>query len=169
MHPIKLATEKLIPYPIEVQQNAAVERKSKIAFIVLIIFFVPLGGLVISGGLTSETNRMAYILFGFVLCVFPFILHLFLKRIREHLVVRLDKDGIKTSSGKVYCWESLNSITFNISKNKYSDEKLCYMLDFNFKDSYARASHTTNKFSHIILIAEQLPVKKIRKENSEHL
>ncbi|MBX7224441.1 MAG: hypothetical protein K1X55_00290 [Chitinophagales bacterium] len=169
MHPIRTVVEGLINSPIAFQQNVSVEKKSKIAFVILVLFFVPLGVMVISGGISSDTNRVAYILFGILLSIFPFLLQIFLKRIRENLITLVSREGIQVQKGKMYTWETLHAINFNISKAKYGSEKQCYLIDFQFKEGYARATYTTDKFSYILFIADQLPVKKNRKENAEHM
>jgi hypothetical protein len=79
------------------------------------------------------------------------------------MIVQLTQQGITTKNGKIFIWENLKSITYQLAMRKHGGgqtPRKCHMLDFYFTDGSARAGFLMREFMEILYIADSLNVPK---------
>jgi hypothetical protein len=116
------------------------------------------------------TLNWPYLLFAITIVLGCFLLvRLVLKR-RKLNIVKMDREGITTVSGAVFKWNDLDRIVFDqaYKKNAVPAEQRCTGIRFYFTNENIYTKYTVPDFQVMLLIAQQLPVKKKDRFSGEY-
>ena len=158
MNSTKQKAQELILQPVVLHYNHTLTMAQKIAGSMLLIFFLFLGTSIILAGLKAAENGKYYVLFGALLCSFPFLIYFIIEHSKNKLITLIDKDGITLKNNKKFDWENLKSIMHQA--HRYAPADTYISVEFKFTNGVARTSYHADKFSYVLFIAQSLPIPK---------
>jgi hypothetical protein len=150
----------ILKQPIEMEYRHHFTMAQKIAGFILFLFFIFIGGSIFLNGLAVEENKIFYLLFGGLLCGFPFILYSIILNSKNKSIVFLNKEGIILKNNKKYNWNDLLRITYHTSLYTKNKNDRYISIEFIFKSGSAFATYNGNNFLSVLNFSEQLPVPK---------
>lgn len=158
MNSTKQRAQQIILQPVVLQYNHSLNMAQKIAGSILLIFFLLLGTSIILAGLKAEEYGNYYLLFGTIICSFPFLIYFVIEHSKNKLITLIDKDGLTLKNNKKFDWENLKSIMHHAHPNAPDDTYLS--VEFIFTNGEARATYHADKFPFVLFIAQSLPLPK---------
>ena len=158
MNSTKQKAQQIILQPVILHYNHTLTMAQKIAGSMLLIFFLFLGTSIILAGLKAAENGKYYVLFGALLCSFPFLIYFIIEHSKNKLITLIDKDGLTLKNNKKFVWENLKSIMHYAHPNAPDDTYLS--VEFIFTNGEARATYHADKFPFVLFIAQSLPLPK---------
>ncbi len=157
----KYITENLIAHPVVLHYDNKLSVVQKIAGLILFVFFAFLGVGIFMMGLKAVASGVYYMLFGFVLCLFPFIVYFIIQQTKQNQIIQIDKNSVTLRNKKNYNWEQLKSIIYNTSLYETNESNRFVSVQFTFNNGKAIATYKADKFSYVLFIANNLQVKKM--------
>ncbi len=158
MNITKQKAQQLIQQPVVLEYNHTLSMAQKIAGLLLLLFFLSLGTGIFLAGLKAEENKIFYILFGALLCLFPFGSYFIIENSKNKLITLIDKDGITLRNNKKFDWDNLKSIMHH--STPYAPEDTYLSVEFKFTNGNAKATYQADQFSYVLFIAQSLPIPK---------
>lgn len=158
MNSTKQRAQQIILQPVVLQYNHSLNMAQKIAGSILLIFFLLLGTSIILAGLKAEEYGNYYLLFGAIICSFPFLIYFVIEHSKNKLITLIDKDGLTLKNNKKFDWENLKSIMHHAHPNAPDETYLS--VEFIFTNGEARATYHADKFPFVLFIAQSLPLPK---------
>lgn len=166
---IKRTAQHYILQPFQLK-NATSATTRKIAGGILAAFFVLLGIGILMSGFKAEENQIAYYAGGLVFLAFPAFVIFLVYKTNQKIIKEVNHEGVLVSSGKLYNWETLKSITYHTTVSQYNTDELnhIYLIDFHFADGNARSTYAYSNFKNIEYLSDKLQVTKNIKKNAYH-
>lgn len=156
-------THQLIKQPVSLQYQNNYSFVQLAAGFLLLFFFLWMGINIVIAGLKADENRIFYLLFGTILCLFPLVVILIVKSANTKLIYWVDKDGVCLKNETRYQWKNLQRIVYNTSLYERDENKRFVSVQFIFSDGEAIATYRADNFSTILFLSNNLPVPKKEK------